>query len=190
MILHCETFYFGKTCAETLNFSLPKKLDHLRKNKLFRDRGPVYSFCSRYPNICDRIKKMVYNHKNGKCFLGFIGFSIFRKLDPHVYDIDGLAGNPMEPMKSSEWPPYWIPRYSRHLLIPICHASLSIQRNWICHWIRYFLAAVTYQFTKQNPITHLGHLFVTLTKLKFPYAFYTCRALTVINEPLECSLSM
>jgi hypothetical protein len=39
-----KTFYFGKTCAETLNFSLPKKLD-LRKNKLFRYRPS--SFCSR-----------------------------------------------------------------------------------------------------------------------------------------------
>jgi hypothetical protein len=31
VILHYKTFYFGKTCAEAWNFSLPKKLD-LRKN--------------------------------------------------------------------------------------------------------------------------------------------------------------
>jgi hypothetical protein len=34
---------------------LPKKFD-LRKTKLFRDRPS--SFCSTYPNICDRTKKM------------------------------------------------------------------------------------------------------------------------------------
>jgi hypothetical protein len=34
VILHCKTCYFIIICAETLNFSLPKKLD-LRKNKLF-----------------------------------------------------------------------------------------------------------------------------------------------------------
>jgi hypothetical protein len=55
VILHYKTFYFGKTCAETWNFSLPKKLD-LRKTELFRDRPS--GFCSRYPNICDRTKKM------------------------------------------------------------------------------------------------------------------------------------
>jgi hypothetical protein len=55
--LHYKTFYFGKTCAETLNFSLPKKLDS-RKTKPFRNRPS--SFCSRYPNMCDRTKKMEY----------------------------------------------------------------------------------------------------------------------------------
>jgi hypothetical protein len=55
VILHYKTFYFGKKCAETLNFSLPKKLD-LRKTKLFRDRPS--SFSSTYPNICDRTKRM------------------------------------------------------------------------------------------------------------------------------------
>jgi hypothetical protein len=35
-----QNFYFSKTCAETWNFSLPKKLD-LRKTKLFRDRPHV-----------------------------------------------------------------------------------------------------------------------------------------------------
>jgi hypothetical protein len=55
VILHYnKTCYFGKTCAETWNFSLPKKID-LRKTKLFRDR-PSF-FCSRYHNICDRTKK-------------------------------------------------------------------------------------------------------------------------------------
>jgi hypothetical protein len=34
VILHYKTFYFGKTCAETLNFSLPKKFD-LRRKKTF-----------------------------------------------------------------------------------------------------------------------------------------------------------
>jgi hypothetical protein len=57
-ILHYKTCYFGKTCAETWNFSLPKKLD-LRKTKIFRDRPS--SFCSRYPNTCDRTKKMDYS---------------------------------------------------------------------------------------------------------------------------------
>jgi hypothetical protein len=33
VILHYKTFYFSKTCAETWNFSLPKKFD-LRKTKL------------------------------------------------------------------------------------------------------------------------------------------------------------
>jgi hypothetical protein len=55
VILHYKTCYFGKTCAETWNFSLPKKLD-LRKTKLFRNRPS--SFCSTYPNICDRTKRM------------------------------------------------------------------------------------------------------------------------------------
>jgi hypothetical protein len=32
--LHDRTFYFGKTCAETLNFSLPKKLG-FKKNQTF-----------------------------------------------------------------------------------------------------------------------------------------------------------
>jgi hypothetical protein len=50
-------FIIGKTWAETWNFSLPKKLD-LRKNKRFRDR--LSSFCSTYPNICDRTKKIDY----------------------------------------------------------------------------------------------------------------------------------
>jgi hypothetical protein len=57
-ILHYQAFYFGKTCAETWNFSLPKKLD-LRKTKLFRNRPS--SFCSTYPNICYRTKKMDYS---------------------------------------------------------------------------------------------------------------------------------
>jgi hypothetical protein len=55
VILHYKTFYFGKTRAETWNFSLPKKLDWT-KTKLFRDRPS--SFCSRYSNMCDRTKKM------------------------------------------------------------------------------------------------------------------------------------
>jgi hypothetical protein len=42
VILHYKAFYFGKTCAETLNFSLPKKLD-LRKTKLFRDRPSSFA---------------------------------------------------------------------------------------------------------------------------------------------------
>jgi hypothetical protein len=50
--------YFGKACAETLNFSLSNKLD-LRKTKLFPDRSS--SFCSRYPSICDITKKMDYS---------------------------------------------------------------------------------------------------------------------------------
>jgi hypothetical protein len=54
VILHYKAYYFGKICATIRNFSLPKKLD-LRKNKLFRDRPS--SFCSRYPNMCDRTKK-------------------------------------------------------------------------------------------------------------------------------------
>jgi hypothetical protein len=60
VILHYKTFYFDKACAETWNFSLPKKLD-LRKTKLFHNRPS--SFCSRYPNICDRTKKMDYSRK-------------------------------------------------------------------------------------------------------------------------------
>jgi hypothetical protein len=57
VILHYKTFYFGKTCAETWNFSLPKTLD-LRKTKLFHDRPS--SFCSRYPNMRDRTKQMEF----------------------------------------------------------------------------------------------------------------------------------
>jgi hypothetical protein len=43
VILHYKTYYFDKTCAETWNFSLPKKLD-LRKNKLFRNRPSTVVF--------------------------------------------------------------------------------------------------------------------------------------------------
>jgi hypothetical protein len=39
VILHYKFFYFGKICAETWNFSLPKKKD-LRKNSFFAI-GPV-----------------------------------------------------------------------------------------------------------------------------------------------------
>jgi hypothetical protein len=39
MILHYKHFYFGKTYAETCNFSLPKKLD-LNENFFFKI-GPV-----------------------------------------------------------------------------------------------------------------------------------------------------
>jgi hypothetical protein len=60
-----RTFCFGKICAETLNLSLPKKLD-LRKTKLFCDR--TSSFCSTYPNICDRTKKMDYRQIS-ECYL-------------------------------------------------------------------------------------------------------------------------
>jgi hypothetical protein len=55
VILH---FYFGKTCAKTWNFSLPKKLD-LRKTNIFRDWPS--SFCSTYTNMCDTTKKMEYS---------------------------------------------------------------------------------------------------------------------------------
>jgi hypothetical protein len=61
VILHYKTFYFGKTCSETWNFSLPKKLD-TRKTKFFHDRPS--SFCSTYPNICDRTKKMEYRSEH------------------------------------------------------------------------------------------------------------------------------
>jgi hypothetical protein len=37
VILHYQTFYFGKTCAETWKFSLPKKLD-FRREKTFCNR--------------------------------------------------------------------------------------------------------------------------------------------------------
>jgi hypothetical protein len=58
VILLYSTFYFSKTCVETWNFALPKKLD-LRKTKLSCDRPS--SFYSRYPNICDTTKKMDYS---------------------------------------------------------------------------------------------------------------------------------
>jgi hypothetical protein len=38
VILHYNTFYFGKTCAETLKFSLPKKYDLQKKMFVI---GPV-----------------------------------------------------------------------------------------------------------------------------------------------------
>jgi hypothetical protein len=71
VILHNKTFYLGKICAETWNFSLPKKLD-LRKTKLFRDQPS--SFCSRYPNIYDRTKKMDYIYSDIFC-LGIWGWT-------------------------------------------------------------------------------------------------------------------
>jgi hypothetical protein len=60
VILHYKTFYFSKTCAETWNFSLPKKLD-LRINKLFSDQSS--SFCSTYLNIFDRTKRIGHRPK-------------------------------------------------------------------------------------------------------------------------------
>jgi hypothetical protein len=55
----CETSFLLLNGSHwNLKFSLPKKLD-LRKNKLFHN-WPT-SFCSRYPNVCDRTKKMDYS---------------------------------------------------------------------------------------------------------------------------------
>jgi hypothetical protein len=51
MILQYKFFYFSKTCAETWNSSLPKKLD-LRKTELFCDWPG--SFCS--TQTCNRTK--------------------------------------------------------------------------------------------------------------------------------------
>jgi hypothetical protein len=43
VILHYKTFYFGKTCAETWNFSLPKKLDLTISPVVFAPRTQTYA---------------------------------------------------------------------------------------------------------------------------------------------------
>jgi hypothetical protein len=58
----CETSFLLLNGSHwSLKFSLTYKLD-LRKKKLFHNR--LSSFCSRYPNMCDRTKKMDYSPLN------------------------------------------------------------------------------------------------------------------------------
>jgi hypothetical protein len=88
VILHYKTFYFSKTCVQTWNFSLPKKLD-LGKTKRFCNWPS--SFCSRYPNICDRTKKMDYSlSPDAKHFQKSISTTFLFK-SPHLYSKTSLS---------------------------------------------------------------------------------------------------
>jgi hypothetical protein len=112
VILLYKTFYFGKTCAETWNFSLTKKL-YIRKIKLFCDRPS--SFCSRYTNICDWAKKWTISNRGRRACAIIFAFSV---------DPPWLPGN-----LCSVWSK-GTPSIPRQSFAPFWFNLTSVDQNW------------------------------------------------------------